>query len=334
MVLQIFTATDIPLDRLHYQTHLLPCVQSWVRKHLIGEVIHGAGRLCLLLTKSCAELCIHRSGNLTVLLHCKCRHKRCIHFSANCVSCRARLKKRRPLPNSPLMNETELPSHNATNTKDYCLSAESKVEISRIAVGDEIGDSEMGEDEDFESEDRDEENDWSGQNDNLESVILEVLGDNLPLAAYLIPILHKAFYTEFQKSITKKVGPWQCGITKCVVGVGTTGSKQSSSSHGAANNSTHSNRKRQRFSGSGGNEGNRAEDREEDDDEDGDGRNTKNPGDNSDIGPSATHPRFACPFHKQDPMKYRVQHDAADNSKKPDYRTCAGPGFRNIQRLK
>jgi hypothetical protein len=297
------------LDRLHCQTHLLLCVQSWVRKYLIWKVIHGGGRLYLLPTNSCVELCIYRFGNLTVLLHCKCRRQRCNHFGANCVSRRVRLEKRSPLPNSLLMNETELPSHNSTNTKDYCLSAESKVEISRIAVGDEIGDSEMGEDEDFESEDGDEEKDWSGRNDNLESVILEVLGNNLPLAAYLIPILHKTLYTEFQTSITKKVGPWQCGITECVLGAGTPGSKQSSSSHGAA-------------------------DREEDDDEEGDRRNTKNPGDNSDTGPSATHPRFACPFHKQDPMKYRVQHDAADNSKKLDYRTCAGPGFRNIQRLK
>jgi hypothetical protein len=252
VVLQIFTTTNVHLDRLHCQTHLLPCVQSWVRKYPMWEVIHGAGRLCLLLTNSCVKLCIHRFGNLIVLLHCKCRHIRCNHFGANCVSCRVGLKKRSPLPNSPLMNETELPSSNSTNTKDYCLSAESKVEISRIAVGDEIGDSEMGEDEDFESEDGDEENDWSGQNDNLESVVLEVLGNNLPLAAYLIPILHKALYTEFQMSITKKVGPWQCGITKCVVGAGTPGSKQSSSSHGATNNSTHSHRKRQRFSGSGG----------------------------------------------------------------------------------
>ena len=297
------------------------------------EVIHGAGRLCLLTANSCVELCIHRFSNLTALLHCKCRRKRCNHLGANCVSYRARLKKKSPLQNSPLMNETELPSYNSTNTKDYCLSAESKVEISRIA-GDEIDDSEMGEDEDFESEDGDEENDWSGQNDNLESVILEVLGNNLPLAAHLIPILHKALYTEFQTNITKKVGPWQCSITKCAVGAGTPGSKQSSSSHGATNNSTHSHRKRQRFSGSGGGGGNRAEDREEDDDEDGDGGNTKNPGDNSDIGPPTTHPRFACPFHKQNPKKYRVQHDAVDNSKKPDYRTCAGPGFRNIPRLK
>jgi len=235
------------------------------------------------------------------------------------------------------MNEPELPSYSSTNTKDHCLSAERKVDISRIAAGDEIGDSEMGEDEDLESEDEDEENDWSGRNDNLESVVLEVLGNNLPLAAHLIPILHKALHTEFQTSITKKVGPWQCGIIKCVGGAGPPSSRQSSSSHGATNNSTDSHRKRQRFSGSGGGGGDRAEDREEDDDEDGDRgdrRNTKNPGDSSDIRPPATHPRFACPFHKQDPAKYRVQHDAVDNSKKPDYRTCAGPGFRNIQRLK
>jgi hypothetical protein len=50
-------------------------------------------------------------------------------------------------------------------------------------------------------------------------------------------------------------------------------------------------------------------------------------------------PRLACPFHKKDPSKYNIQFDeagdeTADKNKKTEYRACAGPGFKNIQRLK
>jgi hypothetical protein len=38
---------------------------------------------------------------------------------------------------------------------------------------------------------------------------------------------------------------------------------------------------------------------------------------------------FACPFYKYDPMKY-----TCTNSTRTKYRTCAGPGFDSIARLK
>ena len=38
---------------------------------------------------------------------------------------------------------------------------------------------------------------------------------------------------------------------------------------------------------------------------------------------------YACPFHKYDPFKYRPTTDAG-----PRYRTCVGPGFKCISRLK
>ncbi len=44
--------------------------------------------------------------------------------------------------------------------------------------------------------------------------------------------------------------------------------------------------------------------------------------------------RLACPYHKKNPAKYCIQHGTDDNSKKTDYRSCEGPGFKNIQRLK
>lgn len=38
---------------------------------------------------------------------------------------------------------------------------------------------------------------------------------------------------------------------------------------------------------------------------------------------------FACPFHKNDPLKYRASHQSGI-----DFRSCAGPGFQTISRLK
>lgn len=221
----------------------------------------------------------------------------------------------------------EQPSHMLRDTKDHSPSAEMEAE----EFGIENSDSEMGEDEDFESESEDEENDWSG---HIEAVVLDVLADNLPLAAHLIPILHKELYSEFQTRITRKVGPWQCGVTKCASAAGTSSSKRSSSSQEAANSSTDNHQKKQRFSGSGGDSGRGAGEREDDGDGDAGKRNARNLVDNPEPSLSTCQLRFACPFYKRDPAKYSVQHNVVGKSKKPNYRTCAGPGFLNIQRVK
>jgi hypothetical protein len=44
---------------------------------------------------------------------------------------------------------------------------------------------------------------------------------------------------------------------------------------------------------------------------------------------------FACPFNKKDPSKYSVYNTTdVDNGVRKNYRTCTGPGFPKIQRLK
>ena len=45
--------------------------------------------------------------------------------------------------------------------------------------------------------------------------------------------------------------------------------------------------------------------------------------------PDGESPRFACPFHKYDPIRYSV-----NNTTEGKYRTCAGPGFPTVSRLK
>jgi hypothetical protein len=74
-------------------------------------------------------------------------------------------------------------------------------------------------------------------------------------------------------------------------------------------------------------------DNDEDDDED-DEEEGKSPSDKPGASSAIPLPRLACPFHKLNPAKYGIHHAQDQHSKKVDYRTCAGPGFKSIQRLK
>lgn len=40
--------------------------------------------------------------------------------------------------------------------------------------------------------------------------------------------------------------------------------------------------------------------------------------------------KFACPFHQHDSRKYGVNLESSD----ADYRSCAGPGWRSVARIK
>jgi hypothetical protein len=192
----------------------------------------------------------------------------------------------------------------------------------------------MGEDEDDAEDDEEdnEDNDWSGQDDNLEAIVLAALGGNLPLAAHLIPTLHKALYSEFSTKITRKVGPWCHGLAKSAPGMGSSGNQDVTSSNVHMNDSTSNPRKRQRRST--GHDRDPDEEEDDDGDEDDEKGNPDGLGDTPETGGLAQNPRLACPFHKRSPEKYCIQHGNVENSKKSDYRACAGPGFKNIQRLK
>jgi hypothetical protein len=200
------------------------------------------------------------------------------------------------------------------------------------ALNYDLSDSELSEDDDDENEDPDNEeddDDWSGQDAKLEIVVLEALGGDLVLAATLIPILHKSFYSEVSANVTQKVGPWRYDVTKCSPRTEGTSSEPISSTHTRANESNP--RKRPRLPG----QINHKRDADEEDEEDDDDENTRDPKDlrgSPDTGSVLL--RLACPFHKLDPTKYCIQHEAVDGSKKTEYRSCEGPGFKSIQRLK
>jgi hypothetical protein len=63
--------------------------------------------------------------------------------------------------------------------------------------------------------------------------------------------------------------------------------------------------------------------------DEGDG-NFKKPDPGKKLGTvSNSHRRYACPFYKHDPIKYAV--NSLTGRK---YRTCAGPGFESVSRVK
>jgi len=218
-------------------------------------------------------------------------------------------------------------------------SRQSQIVVRRDARVDEISESDAGDDEneeDNEEEEDDDENDWSGQDDNLEARLVEALGHDLPLAAYLIPLLYKVFRSEVSAKITRTVGPWCRDVTKCAPDRGTSSGK-TPSSDAAANTSNTSNndaRKRSRGFDSLGHNHEPDDEDEDEEDEDDDKRDPKRSKNRPDSGGPAPNPRLACPFYKLDPAKYSVQHETIETGKKTDYRVCAGPGFRSITRLK
>lgn len=219
-----------------------------------------------------------------------------------------------------------------------------------------------------EEEEEEDDNDWSGQNGNLERAVIEAVNGDMPLAAYLIPILHR----DYSLAVKNKVESWQFGNT----GSGTSGggaqnlrergnsdaSRGEKSSYtnsppgGSGANGNGNSRKRRRRSDSdgGGREGREfgggagGGGRGSDDWGGGGGGGGDGGGDDGDedeknidtgsgpgvAGNEESQPMLACPFHKRDPEKYGIQQTNSANGKKHKYRACTGPGFKSIQRLK
>jgi hypothetical protein len=230
-----------------------------------------------------------------------------------------------------------LPSLSPHSRATFIPKNNSMPGASECAIESSNSDSEMDEGEDDSSEegenDSGDDNDWSGQNNNLEGLVLEALQGDLAFAAQLIPVLHKYFYSESAKGVTQKVSPWRYGVTKCSPGTGP--SSEQTSSPSVQNRESTSSRKRHRASMIQNHEPTRDKDDEDDHSEDDGNRQPKGSNGPLQIDGVLELPRLACPFHKWNPEKYGIQHEAVGSSQKTDYyRSCAGPGFKSIQRLK
>ena len=190
-------------------------------------------------------------------------------------------------------------------------------------------DSEEDNDDDSSDDGRNEDDEWSGHDSSVEAIILQAVGDDLPLAAHLIPILHRELQSKL--NVTEKLALWSNNVKSAVHENEANGGQSSNYKTDPINNP----RKRQRRQGSSNNQSREGDDfGEEDDEEDDDAQNFKGMEDGNRDGSQQQLLRLACPFHKRFPAKYGIQHDEIEGSGKAKYRACAGPGFKSIQRLK
>ena len=178
----------------------------------------------------------------------------------------------------------------------------------------------------YDDENEDQDDDWSGEDGSLEATVIAAVDGDLDLAAFLIPLIHN----NFNSTIRRKVETWrQYGTASSSAGSGGSGAQNGSAS-ASPNQSPPASRKRQRLNSNGGGAGSH-ENEEEEEEEDGE----MNPR-NTDTSPQdlvTSSLMLACPFHKLDCIKYS-QHNTSGQGKRHDFRTCAGPGFKSIQRLK
>jgi hypothetical protein len=186
-------------------------------------------------------------------------------------------------------------------------------------------------------DDEDDEDEWSGQDNELERTVIRALDGDLSLAAHLIPILHMSVFSELTTTVTQKVGPWRRGVLTASHGLASTESEQAASSNGRIDDSTSNSRKRQRASNpstrttEAGDEDERNDDEHDDSDDGGQDPKRRRSSPASALVPLL--PRLACPFYKRNPAKYSAQ-STGDSKSTTNYRACAGPGFKSIQRLK
>jgi hypothetical protein len=162
---------------------------------------------------------------------------------------------------------------------------------------------------------------WVDDVEGFETKVLQAVGYDLKAGASLIPQL----YSTLRHKNSSAVGFWGTKFKHCP---GHSGSSPRNSPHtqGASGSSSNSNGKKHSYQD--GSDEDFGENRDGDDQEDRE-QNPKRARTNS----TEAVPRFACPFHKWKPVKYDAFYKA-DEVGHPRYKTCQGPGFSSIARLK
>ncbi|KAK4667675.1 hypothetical protein QC763_310720 [Podospora pseudopauciseta] len=185
--------------------------------------------------------------------------------------------------------------------------------------------------EDDEQEDNsdqdDDDDEWSGENGNLESLVISAVDKDYSLAAFLIPLLHR----DFNLALKSKVENWRCAASHAGAGDGAKHESSPANTSPSQGSGSGPSRKRRRTDSDEGARDGRDKDQDEEDQKDPGGGKMGPP--STPLSGNTREPLLACPFHKRDPIKYNVHGDAG-SGKKHRYRPCTGPGFKSIQRLK
>ena len=165
----------------------------------------------------------------------------------------------------------------------------------------------------------------AGNVDIFEAKVLRVAGQNLALAAYLIPPLHLMAHQEY----TPPAKSWNLATSQCA---GRSSDKAADTSVGNQSASGGIGRKRQASRGGLDQDtGELDEDRNED--EEGEENRYPKRAKSASANDVEMKLRLACPFNKWKPKKYNMHHNASQRGN-PKFRACHGPGFANISRLK
>jgi hypothetical protein len=199
------------------------------------------------------------------------------------------------------------------------LTAESAPESSSTdAFSFQSNDSQNSDTESPDNEYEDDEGD-----DWLETTLLAAAGGDLELAATLISTLPRELMLA-----TRAKG--NSGQNTAAGGTGIPCERQHGDLTGPTGGVSTSQRKRKKISESDSRTNANEEDGEEEEDK------GSNDGNNFGQEVSEGAPNLlACPFHKLDSIKYGIHSthlNGGGNTR--DYRTCAGPGFKTIQRFK
>jgi len=191
-------------------------------------------------------------------------------------------------------------------------------------------------DDSYDDDDDDENSNdsWSLQTHNLEASVLKAFRYDMDLAAFFLCNLNNILGLHNSRDIAKgKVTSWIPGIkyspNSSETGSGSSGQTQSSYGYQVSSGSGKQGKRQRPANGSGtGGEENR------EDEEGQEGRYPKKMKENEPDDEIDGDPLLACPFWKMDPEKYNALYHPDATSRRGKYRTCEGPGFTNMQRLK
>ncbi|KAI1209320.1 uncharacterized protein F4807DRAFT_428002 [Annulohypoxylon truncatum] len=175
------------------------------------------------------------------------------------------------------------------------------------------------EDEDFESDEEQDDDEWGGEPDRIETAVLTNVED-LEFAAWLIMDLHKDQIHREER----RIGGWQRGIIQYQNSPKSGEGSQQPYMSSSTDQKHSKSRKRRRLSGS------RRRDSDDGDGEERDDGEGNGSPENHDDGSTSgeLRGRYACPFNKSDPSRFCSNPFTGDQ-----YRVCES-GYKTIQRLK
>ncbi|KAF8854410.1 hypothetical protein BDZ45DRAFT_728818 [Acephala macrosclerotiorum] len=232
---------------------------------------------------------------------------------------------------NPRTQDRRAPKHTITNASamksdpDSTVSCNQKAEARQQYQQEDEDENNESDSDDSSAVDESDDEELVPQSESYEALVIQAVGGNFDLAARLIPQLHNLWYQERSAVL----GAWQPSSTQ----------RGSSAGNGHVGSST----MHIFAAGNSGSKkgGNKASNEQQDNQDHGQDEHEEDSDDDDEIGRpkkkagSISHEKqlLACHFHKRYPERYNAFH-TSENCGKFQYRTCAGPGFTTVRRLR